>query len=183
MKNIVLIGGGLHVQYCIDIIEKQDIFKIIGITDPYKEIGTELLGYKIIGRQEDLVKLIKAYDIYGGLITIGDNWTRKYVYEIIKKIKNDFIFINAIHPSVVIGKNVLLGSGIVTMAGVIINPGARVGDFCFLATGAQLEHDSIMGDFSSLSAGSITGGKVEIGNYTAITLGVTIIDRIKIGEN
>lgn len=183
MNNILLFGGGLHVHYCIDIIEKESIYNIIGITDPYKDIGTELYGYKIIGSQEDLLKLIDDYDIHGGLISIGDNWIRKNVLDTILKLKPDFNFVNAIHPSVVIGKDVKLGIGIVAMAGCIINPGTKIGNFCFLATGAQVDHDCIMNDFSSISAGSITGGKVEIGECTAVTLGVTIIDRVKIGAN
>jgi len=183
MKNIVLFGGGLHVQYCIDIIEKEGKYNIVGIADTKKQIGSEIYGYKIIGRQENLQELIKDFDIDAGIITIGDNWSRKYVYDIIKEIKDDFNFVNAIHPSVVIGKNVVLGQGLVAMAGCIINPGSRIGDFCFLATGAQVEHNNYLGDFSSISAGSITGGKVKIGNFSAITLGVTIVDRITIGEN
>ena len=66
MKNIVLFGGGLHVHYCIDTIEKEARYKIVGITDPYQEAGNDLYGYKVIGRQEDLLRLIGQYDIYGG---------------------------------------------------------------------------------------------------------------------
>ncbi len=79
--------------------------------------------------------------------------------------------------------NVELGVGVVAMAGCIINPNSVVGDFCFLATGAQVDHDCKMGEFSSISAGSVTGGRVSIGKYSAITLGVTIMDRLSIGEN
>ena len=183
MKNIVLVGGGPHARYCIDIVEKEGKYHIVGITDPYKEVGTDVDGYKIIGRQEDLLRLIREYDIYGGLITIGDNWIRKHVFDVIRSIKGDFVFVNAIHPSTLVGRDVELGVGIVIMAGSIINPGARIGNFCFVATGAQVEHDNIMHDFSSISAGSITGGRVEIGRFSAITLGVTVVDRLKIGEN
>ena len=183
MKNILLFGGGLHANYCIDIIKKEGKYNIIGITDSIKEIGTELYGYKVIGRQEQLQELINKYNIHGGIITIGDNWSRKIVYDQIKKIIPDFKFVNAIHPSTIIGMNVKLGVGIVIMAGCIINPNSIIGDFCFLATGAQLDHDCKMGDYSSISAGSVTGGKVNIGKYSAITLGVTIMDRLNIGEN
>jgi sugar O-acyltransferase (sialic acid O-acetyltransferase NeuD family) len=183
MKNIVLFGGGLHVHYCIDTIEKEGKHQIIGITDPYKEVGADLYGYKVIGRQEDLLRLIERYDIYGGLITIGDNWERKHAFDVIHAIKPDFTFVNTIHPSAPIGRDVEIGVGNLIMAGAIINPGARIGNFCFVATGAQVEHDNVMHDFSSISAGSITGGKVEIGRFSAVTLGVTIADRLKIGEN
>lgn len=183
MENIVLFGAGLHASYCIDIIKKEGKYNIIGITDSVKEIGTESFGYKIIGRQEQLGELIAKYNIHAGIITIGDNWSRKIVYDSIKNQIPEFKFVNAIHPSTIIGMNVKLGIGIVIMAGCIINPNAVVGDFCFFATGAQLEHDSIIGDFASISAGSITGGKVSIGKYSAVALGVVIMDRLNIGEN
>jgi sugar O-acyltransferase (sialic acid O-acetyltransferase NeuD family) len=183
MKNIVLFGGGLHVHYSIDNIEKEGKYRIIGITDPYQDVGAELYGYKVIGRQEDLPQLIQRYDIYGGLITIGDNWERKHAYDVIHAIKPDFVFVNTIHPSAVIGRDVELGVGNLIMVAAIVNPGARIGNFTFVATGAHVEHDCVVHDFASISAGSIMGGRVEIGKYTAITLGVTIADRLKIGEN
>lgn len=183
MENILLFGGGLHANYCIDIIKKEGKFDIVGIVDSIKDIGTTLFGYNVIGRQEQLAELIEKYDIHGGLITIGDNWSRKIVYDCIINQIPDFKFVNAIHPSTIIGMNVEFGVGIVIMAGCIINPNSILGDFCFFATGAQLEHNCRIGDFASISAGSITGGKVDIGKYSAITLGVIIMDRLNIGEN
>ena len=182
-KRILIYGGGAHAQYTIDIIEKENKYKIIGITDPYKKVGSIVYEYPILGKQEQIVELIKQYNIQGGIISIGDNFTRSYVYDIIKKLVPNFEFVNAIHPSTVIGKNVKLGVGLIIMAGCIINPGCKISDFCFFATGAQLDHDSFMGVFSSISAGSITGGNVKIGAYSAITLGVIVMDRISIGEN
>jgi sugar O-acyltransferase (sialic acid O-acetyltransferase NeuD family) len=183
MKNIVLFGGGNQAHYTIDIIEKENKYNIIGIIDSIHNIGSERFGYKILGRQEDLKELISKYDVYGGVISIGDNWSRYAVYQQILKIVPDFIFVNAIHPSVVIGNTTELGYGIVAMAGCIFNPKAKIGNFTFFATGAQVEHDNIIHDFASISAGSITGGYVTLGKFSAITLGVTILDRIEIGEN
>jgi sugar O-acyltransferase (sialic acid O-acetyltransferase NeuD family) len=183
MKNIVLIGGGNQVQYSIDIIEKQGLYNIVGIIDSKQDIGNIVYGYPIIGRQEDLLELIQQYSIDGGLITIGDNWSRYYVHQIIKNLKPDFEFINAIHPSVVIGNNVTLGKGILAMAGCIFNPGAYIGDFTFFATGAHVEHDCYIAKYASISAGSLTGGHVKLGKFSALTLGVTVVDRIEIGEN
>jgi sugar O-acyltransferase (sialic acid O-acetyltransferase NeuD family) len=182
-KNIVLFGGGLHANVCIDIIEKVGCYNIIGIIDSKADIGTLLFGYTVIGRQEDIIKLQKDYEIDGGLITIGDNYARESVKNIIDSLIPNFTFINAIHPSVSIGRNVELGAGIVMMANVVVNPNSVIDDFCILNTGAQLEHNCFMGAFSHLSAGSITGGKVSIGKYSAITLGVIIMDRVNIGEN
>lgn len=183
MKNIVLFGGGTHVRYCIDIIEKENKYRIVGITDPYLKIGSKIRGYQIIGRQEDIIKLVYKYKIEAGIVTIGDNWTRKMVRDLILGQIPNFEFVSTIHPSTIIGNNVTIGMGTVIMAGCIISPNTTIGEFCFLASGAILEHDCLMEEFASLSVGSITGGKVIIRKFAAITLGVVIFDRIEIGEH
>ena len=183
MKNIVLIGGGNQAHYTIDIIEKEGKYNIVGIIDSVHEVGSDRFGYKILGRQENISQLIEEYNIEGGVISIGDNWSRYYVYNQILELAPTFKFVNAIHPSVIIGNNVKLGVGIVVMAGCIFNPKSQIGNFTFFATGAQVEHDCQIGDFASISAGSVTGGYVKLGKFSAITLGVTVVDRLEIGEN
>jgi sugar O-acyltransferase (sialic acid O-acetyltransferase NeuD family) len=183
MNNIVLIGGGNQAHYTIDIINKEKKYNIIGIVDSIHPIGIERFGYKVIGRQENLQSLIKEYDIQGGVIAIGDNWIRhKISQQLLPMVGADF-FVNAIHPSVIVGDNVKLGNGVVAMAGVIFNPKSSIGDFTFYATGAQIEHDCIIEPYASISAGSILGGHVHIKTLAAITLNVTIVDRVSIGMN
>lgn len=183
MESIILIGGGNQAHYTIDIIEKEAKYHIVGIIDSIHEIGSDRFGYKILGRQENLVEIINKHNIDGGIISIGDNWSRYYVSQQILTLIPNFKFVNAIHPSIVIGNNVKFGIGIVAMAGCIFNPKATIGDFTFFATGAQVEHDCEICDYASISAGSILGGFVKIGKYAAVTLGVTVVDRIEIGEN
>jgi sugar O-acyltransferase (sialic acid O-acetyltransferase NeuD family) len=182
-KRILLFGGGNQVHYTIDIIEKENKYEVVGIIDSVHEIGTERYGYKVLGRQENLSSIVEEYNIDAGLITIGDNWSRFKVYNSIIEQMPSFEFVNAIHPSVIIGKNVEIGFGVVMMAGVIVNPLAKIGNFTFFATGCQIEHDCIIQDYASVSAGSVMGGYVTIGKFSAITLGVTILDRLNIGEN
>ena len=115
-ENIVLFGGGNQVQYTIDIIEKDNKYNIIGIIDSKRKINELVYGYKVIGRQEDILKLIVTYQIHGGLISIGDNWSRKLVSDYINKLKPNFNWVNAIHPSVIIGNNVKIGKGIIAIS-------------------------------------------------------------------
>jgi sugar O-acyltransferase (sialic acid O-acetyltransferase NeuD family) len=182
-KRILLFGGGNQVHYTIDIIEKENKYEVVGIIDSVHPIGTDRYGYKVLGRQDNLINIVDEHKIDAGLITIGDNWSRYKVYNSIIEQMPSFEFVNAIHPSVIIGKNVELGFGVVMMAGVIVNPLAKIGNFTFFATGCQIEHDCIIEDYASVSAGSIMGGYVTVGKFSAITLGVTILDRLKIGEN
>jgi len=181
--RIVLLGGGVHLQYSIDVIQKQNKFEIVGVTDSIRAVGQELFGYKVIGRQEGMKEIVSSHGIEAGLITVGDNWSRKAIYDAVTSRIPSFKFVSAIHPSVIIGNNVEIGSGVVAMAGVIFNPGARIGDFTLFGTGAQIEHDCVIEEFASVSSGSVLGGFVRIAKYAAVCLGTTVVDRVSIGEN
>jgi|TARA_B100000902_G_C27322399_1_gene925623 sugar O-acyltransferase (sialic acid O-acetyltransferase NeuD family) len=183
MEKIILIGGGTHVQYSIDIIQKENKYQILGIVDDNIKVGDELFGFPILGGKEDLQVITKKYNVNNGIITIGDNWIRKNIFDYVSDLVPSFKWVNAIHPSVIIGSNVTLGVGVIAMAGVIFNPGAFIGNFTFYATGCQIEHDCNIGDFASVSAGSVLGGFVSVGRYSAITMNVTIFDRLSIGDN
>jgi sugar O-acyltransferase (sialic acid O-acetyltransferase NeuD family) len=181
--NILLIGGGTQLSYSVDILEKQNLHKIIGIVDSNRTIGESIYGYKIIGRQEEIIQLMDKHVIEGCVITIGDNWSRKKVYDQINEIAPNLKWPNAIHPSVIISNRVEFGKGILVMAGVIINSNAYLGDFTNFFTNCNVEHDCYIDDFASISAGVVLGGKVKIGKFSAIALNATVFDRITVGDN
>lgn len=183
MSKIFLFGGGMHGHTCIDVIEKQGKYEIIGIIDSQKTIGTFINGYQIIGRMEDLPKLITKYNIKKGFIAIGDNWVRNILSREIYSYDPDFEFINAIHPTAVFGKNIRLGKGILIGAQTFISSSCVIGNFCLIHHKVLLGLHNQLGNYSSISLGSLTGGKVTIGENSAITICATIQDRLNIGSN
>ena len=182
-EGVLIFGASEHARCVIDIIEQIKDYKIIGIVDLLKEKGSIYQGYMVLGDIEDLPEIIEIYDVHKGIIAIGDNYLRKVKSEKIKRYSEDFSYISAIHPATIIGKNVIIGSGTVIMAGVIINNDTIIGEHCYLSTKVSLEHDSILGDFSSLSPGVTTGGHTSIGYCTAIGLGTNIIHGRTIGDH
>jgi len=183
MKNIILIGASDHCRYTIDIIEQEGKYNIIGILDKNLQEGDEFGGYKVLGYLKELKNIISKFQVIGGIVAIGDNYTRKIVAEEISQIIKSFHFVNAIHPSVIFGKEVEIGEGCLMMAGVIVNNNCIIGKHCFLATKSSIDHDSTLGEYSSLSPGVTTGGRVLIGKCTAIGIGATILHYINIGNN
>lgn len=183
MIKILCVGAGSHLSYVSDIVEKEGKYCIAGVLDSAKEVGDLVFGYPILGKPENFNDVKQKHNFEGVLITIGDNWLRKKVYDILVAQSKEITFVNAIHPTVCIGKNVKIGVGVIAMAGCIINPGASIGDFSFFATGAQIEHDCVIKNFASVSAGSILGGFVTLEEFSAVTLGATVVDRITIGKN
>ena len=181
--KIIIFGAGAQSKITIDILNENDQFEIIGIIDSKLEIGSMFYGYKIVGRQQNLQNLKKEYSFEGGIIAIGDNYSRYLVSREILKQLPDFIFINAISSFSKISPTAKIGRGNLIMAGNIINSEAEIKDHCMMMTKSTLEHNCLMNNYSSISAGVTTGGFVLIGEFSAIALGVIIFDRVEIGEN
>jgi sugar O-acyltransferase (sialic acid O-acetyltransferase NeuD family) len=182
-KNVVLIGGGSQANIVIDILEQAQEYSIVGVLDSKKEIHDSFKGYSILGRQESLPEVKEKLNVFGTIICIGDNWLRAKVADQVQNLCPEIVFVNAVHPSVIIGKDVKMGDGNVIMAGVILNPDANIGNHCFISTKSSMEHNTVLGDYSSISAGVTTGGFMTLGKFSHIALGVTIFDRVHVGEH
>jgi sugar O-acyltransferase (sialic acid O-acetyltransferase NeuD family) len=183
VENIVLIGASGHARLLIEVIEREHRLAILGLLDRNKPVGSECLGYPIIGTEFDLPSLRRTHDVSGAIVAIGDNWVRRGLVALLFDIAPDLPFDRAVHPSAQIARNVEIGAGSVVMAGAVINAGARVGRHCFVSTKASLDHDSVMGDFSSLGPNATVGGNVKIGVCSAIALGANVIHGITVGEH
>lgn len=183
MKNIVIVGASGHGGMLLDCIEKEGRYNVLGFVDSFKEKGTKMNGYEILGNEMALPQLIDKFNIQGVILAIGNNWTRKNVAKKIKGIVPDLDFVSTIHPSAIVGKGVKIGKGSAVLPGAIINANATIGAFCILNTNSSLGHDGMMDDFSSMASGVCTGGDLVLGRFSAISLGAKIIEKITIGEH
>lgn len=183
MKNIIIIGSSGHAKSIIDIIEKANEFKIIGLLDRFRKAGEYTLNYEILGTEEDLPKLINRHNTHGIIVGIGDNYTRAKITQNIKKTFPELAFITAVHPHTSIANHVTIGAGSVIMAGSNIGVCASIGEGCILNTNSSLDHDSTMDSFSSLAPSVTIGGDCKIGRISAICIGSTVSHKVHIGEN
>jgi sugar O-acyltransferase (sialic acid O-acetyltransferase NeuD family) len=182
MKNILIFGASGHGSVVLDCLERSKDYRVVGFIDSFKKKGTKNNGYEVLGSEFDLPYLIEKYKIQGGIVAIGDNWTRQLLVKKILSIYPDFSFISAVHPSAIIGNNVEIGKGSVIMPGVIINANSIIGDHCILNTKSSLDHDSIMYNYASLAPGVCTGSNVILGEGVAVCLGVRIIELVTVGH-
>lgn len=181
--RILIFGASGHARCIIDIVEQVGKYQIAGVVDIEKEKGTFFEGYQVLGSIDDLPEIIATHKVERGIIAIGDNYSRSKNAEIIRNHSPNFSFVCAIHPSVIIGKNVKIGDGTVVLAGVIITNDAVVGEHCCLSTKSSLAHDSVLDDFSSLGPGVTTGGGVKVGRCSVLGLGVNILHGRSIGKH
>ncbi len=182
-ERILIFGASEHARCVIDIIEQVNNYQIVGVIDLLMTKGSAYQDYEILGNVNDLPEIIEIYNVHKGVIAIGDNYLRSRNAQIIKMSSIDFSFVSAIHPSVILGKNVIVGNGTVMMAGVIVNNDTTIGEHCYLSTKVSLGHDSVLADFSSLSPGVTAGGRTTIGMCSVVGIGTNILHGRTIGDH
>ena len=183
LKKIIVVGSSGHAVAVIDIIEKEQCYKILGLIDPFKELSTEVFGYRVLGGQNDIPRIVDKIGAVGAIIGVGDNWDRYMIFKEIRQLCPDMKFVSTVHPFSHVGRGVSIGIGSVVMPGAVINSGAQIGRFCIVNTTASIDHDCILGDFASVAPGVTLGGRVEVGKYASVSLGVKIIHKVSIGEH
>lgn len=181
MKNrIIIIGSEGGAKNVIEILELDKKNKIVGLIDDYKTTKDFLFGYKILGKINDLPILIKKYKINSIFVAIGDNHNREIICEKMIEDYPDMNFVNAIHPSVHIGKNVIVGRGNFIMPGVSIGADCMIGNFINIYDNSTIGQTSSLCDYSSLSSGVNVGGYCLIGAGSFIGIGSVIKHKTKI---
>ncbi len=117
---------------------------------------------------------------YKTIISIGNNAIRKKIAE---RIKDQSLFISAVHPSAILSARSIIGIGTAVMAGVVVNADCKMGAHGILNTNCTVEHDCVLGDYVHISPDATLCGNVTVGDLTHIGAGVTVIPGITIGKN
>ncbi|MDD5006812.1 MAG: acetyltransferase [Syntrophorhabdaceae bacterium] len=181
MEDLILFGGGGHCRSCIDVIETEGKYHIAGIIDVAEKVSQDVLGYRIIGTDDDLNRLAKEYRYF--FITIG-------------QIKNADVRIEKFHllnslgvnlpviisPRAHVSRHSVIGEGTIIMHNVVVNAGAKIGRNCIINTGAIIEHDAVIGDHCHISTAAVVNGGTIIGAKTFLGSNSSTKQYIEIGE-
>ena len=163
MKNIILIGGGGHCKSVIDVIEQEGRFEIVGIVDKPELLGSNVLGYSVIGSDFDLDSLAKKYQY--ALITVGQIKSPSLRIKLFDlAVKAGFTLPNIISPNAYVSRHSSIGNGVVVMHNAIVNASASIGDNCIINSKALIEHDVVIKNHCHISTGSIVNGGALIKN-------------------
>jgi len=179
MKEIILIGSGGHCRSVIDVIEQEGKFKIAGLIDKSDSIAEEIIGYPLIGNDQDLEHLTHKYK-YAHIAVgqIKSSSLRKNLFTRAKEL--GFLLPTIISPRAYIAKNTNIDEGSVVMHDAIVNVNVRIGKNCIINSRALVEHDSVIQDHCHISTNATINGGVEIGEGSFLGSGSVTKENIKV---
>ncbi len=178
-QKLIALGGGGHFRSCVDVIDAQGIFEIVGVVGPHSGSAAEILDFPFLGTDAELAALIPTYKNI--LISIGHmphSRRRVELYVQCKELKAKFPVICSPHASV--SSRAEVGEGSVIFHGALINTQAKVGVCTIVNSNALIEHNTTIGNHCHISTGALVNGGVSIGDHCFIGSGAIIRDNISI---
>ena len=178
-KGLLLIGAGGHARSCIDVIESAGM-PIRGLVDKTERIGQSVLGYAILGTDDELERLL--LESSGALVTVGQIESAALRIALYGRLEA----LGARRPVIVaksatVSPHAQIGAGTIIMHGAIVNAAARIGENVIVNSRALIEHDCVVEDHCHVSTGAVANGAVKIGRGSFIGSGSMIREGVTIG--
>lgn len=178
-KPIIVIGAGGHAKVVIDTLEQCGMNVLGAVDTDVARHGTFIIGVPVLGGDKIIAthkpeKILLA----NGIGSTSDMTLRKQIFERFKK--QNYSFTTLIHPSAIIADDVVFGEGSQVMAGVVLQPGIRIGVNCIINTRASVDHDCQLGDHVHIAPGAVLSGGITIENSVHVGTGASIIQNVHI---
>lgn len=181
VNSIILIGAGGHAQSCIDVIEQEGRFDIAGLVGEVDDIGKTILGYKVIGADNELAAMAATYK--NAIICFGQIESAKKRIDLYGLLKNHgFDLPIIISPFAHVSRYAFIGDGTIVMHQAVINAGAKVGANCIINSCSLVEHSALVGDNCHISTGAVINGDVVVGNNCFVGSGAVLKHGVRIGN-
>ena len=186
--KIVLIGGiGTAIVVADQILDAKTRYgvdiEVLGLALDDHSRGDELFGYPIVCGVREVYEKFKRYDdvkfIYQLYRPDVIEERTKLLYSLDIPIEK---FTNFIHPSVMLAKSAIIGTGNVLLANVVVNSNAKIGNFNTVNSGTLLGHDIIIGNNNYFAGQVCVGSGLTIGDMNFIGLNTSIRNGIEIGN-
>ncbi len=177
---LLLIGGGGHCRSVIDVVENSRSFSIRGIVQPAVEGKEALLGYPVVGTDDDLPTLLS--ETPHALITVGQIKSpniRRRLFEALSD--RGAILPIVVSPCAHVSRHAQIAAGSIVMHGAIVNACAHIGYNAIINTLALVEHDVTIGDHCHIATGARLNGGVRVDAGCFIGSGAIVHQGVHIG--
>lgn len=159
--KLLLIGGGGHCAACIDVVEQEGKFQIAGIVDKSDVANSQMLGYPILGNDDDLHALRSTCEF--ALIAIGQIRSPSARIRLFEQVKSlGFTLPVIVSPRAYVSRHASVGEGSIVMHDALINSRVTVGRNCIINTKALIEHDGVVEDNCHISTAAVINGGARV---------------------
>lgn len=183
MDDLIIVGAsgfGREVAWAVERINKvEPTWRLLGFMDDSDDLqGTEINGYKVLGKIADLGNYPLAYFV----VAVGSSKVREQIVSNMKAENPDIKFGTVIDPSVEKSDLVTIGEGTIICAHTIITVNIEIGSHVIINLDCTIGHDAVVQDFVTLYPSVNVSGITNIGRAVELGTGMQIIQGKKVGD-
>jgi len=184
-KKVVIIGGEGNGGVIASAIEDNrnhygDMeWEVAGFLNDFEQ---QVDGFPVIGKLEDLPRLIETTDFYfsWAIHLVGRNYKTAEMFEKANIPENRLATI--VHKSAFIGKCATLCPGAFVMYNCYIGPNAHIGKCSLVMANCSIGHDTYIDDICHCSVGAIMTGYSKLQYCSDLAVGSTLIAYKVVGK-
>jgi sugar O-acyltransferase (sialic acid O-acetyltransferase NeuD family) len=179
--SLLLVGAGGHARACVDVIEADGRFRVGGLLGLPDQVGALILGYPVLGTDEDLPRLAPLHShalVAVGQITTPD--TRIRLFRRLRELGYQLPCI--VSPRAHVSRHAAIAAGTIVMHGAIVNAGAIIGENCILNSQSLIEHDTTVGNHCHIATAAAVNSGVRVADGSFVGSNACIRQGIRIGE-
>jgi sugar O-acyltransferase (sialic acid O-acetyltransferase NeuD family) len=177
--SIVLIGAGGHARSCIDVIERAGRWRIAGLVGRPDEVGRDVLGYRVIGSDDDLPAL--AAQFRHALVAVGQLPSPALRIGLRQRaLQAGFVLPAIASPQACVSAHARIGAGSIVMHQALLNAGVEVGEHCIVNSRAHLDHDVVVGADCHIATAVVLNGDVRVGRGSFIGSHTVVMEGIEV---
>jgi sugar O-acyltransferase (sialic acid O-acetyltransferase NeuD family) len=175
---LYIVGAGGHAKVASDCAEQCGYQQIYMLDDQFPTLT--LCGrWSVVGKPQ-LLETIDLANVHC-FVAIGNNKIRETVLKQLTVLNAHIATL--IHPTAVIGTDVVIGQGTLIMANTVVNAFTQIGQGCILNTSSSVDHDGQIADCVHIAPGVRLAGSVTVRDKTFIGIGSAVIQQVCIGAN
>ena len=181
-RPVFVLGAGGHGRLLLDawrLGENRDPNGFLDDDPAKKDLMID--GLRVLGSIDDNADAIRGATLIVGIGAVDKPAVRVDAIARLTELGSEFATVT--HPSAIVSPAAHIDAGCTLLAGVIVNRGARLGQFVTLYSGSIVEHDTEIGDHTQVAPGVVIAGNVRIGARVFIGMGANISHGVEIGDD
>jgi sugar O-acyltransferase (sialic acid O-acetyltransferase NeuD family) len=178
----MILGAKTVGTLALDAFASNDVVVYCFLDDDAALRGQEVHTISVMGATDDeqFLKLLgKTCEVF---VATDDAASRRSLVKLLKD-KYKLAPVNAIHRTAAVSEYAWLGHGNLVGAGVVLGPGAHVGNHCQLHARVVVEPGARLEEFVTIGAGAIIGEGAVIEEGAFIGAGAIIPGTVRVGKN
>jgi sugar O-acyltransferase (sialic acid O-acetyltransferase NeuD family) len=182
MEKVLILGAGPQARIIPDVIACCGDLELLGFVDMANErhfLEGDAAGFPVHDKTQFPRGICTQLGKFSVLIATDQMKLRNTLIGQVKQAALPLTSI--IHPSGIISRSAHIGKGNLFLAGIVIGPGASIGDHVVLNNAVTVDHDTTLQDNIIIAPGVHLAGKVKVKEDTFIGIGACCIPGVTIG--